>query len=57
MKKLWISIGAVAAAALLAPVVVPLLVPWTSINCVHEEISVRTGQARYTRYLWFVAVS
>ena len=57
MKKLWIPIGLFVAVFLLAPLVVPFFFPWTPINCRHEDINIKTGQARYSRGLWFVTVS
>lgn len=57
MRRLWITISVVAAGLLLAPVVVPIFMPWSPINCEHQYINIKTGQARYTRCLWFVTVS
>jgi len=57
MKKLWIPIGLLVAVFLLPPLVVPFFFPWTAINCRHEDINIKTGQARYSRSLWFVTVS
>lgn len=56
-KILCIVVGVVLAAALLPPIVVPLGKPWTEINCRHQDINIKTGQARYSRYLWFVKIS
>ena len=39
------------------PLVVPLLVPWSGINNRVEEINIKTGQARYSRHLWYTRVS
>lgn len=57
MKRLWISISVVAAVAVLAPLVVPWIIPWSCINCRHEDINIKTGIVRQARYLWFVQVS
>ena len=57
MKKPWIAIGVAGAGLLLAPLVVPMVIPWSGINCHHQDINVKTGQARYSRNLWFVKVS
>jgi hypothetical protein len=59
MKKRWvtIAIGVLAAVLLLSPIVVPFFLPWSEINCRHEEINIKTGQARYSHVLWFVKVS
>jgi hypothetical protein len=37
--------------------VVPFVKPWSPINCRHQEINIKTGQARYSRHLWYVKVS
>ncbi|NLE38055.1 MAG: hypothetical protein GX621_08525 [Pirellulaceae bacterium] len=50
MKKLWIPLVLLVAVLLLAPLVVPVF-------CRHEDINITTGQARYSRSLWFVALS
>ena len=57
MRKLWISIAATLALVALPPLMVPVFIPWSEINCEHQEINVRTGQARCSRSLWFVKVS
>lgn len=57
MKKLWILIGVFVAVLLLAPLVVPIFVPWSGINCQHQDINIKTGQASYSRSLWFVMIS
>jgi hypothetical protein len=59
MKKRWvlIAVGVIAAGLLLLPLVVPLLIPWTEINCRHDDINIKTGKVRYSRYVWFVKVS
>lgn len=57
MKRPWTLIAIGVAGLLLAPVVVPLFVPWTGINCRSQEINIKTGHARYARFLWFVKIS
>ena len=59
MKKGRVSIviGILAAGAFLPPLVVPIFVPWSGINCRHQDINIKTGRARYTRSLWFIKVS
>ena len=57
MKKPIIVIGVLATVFLLAPVVVPLFCPWSEINCRHQDINIKNGQTRISRYLWFVKVS
>ena len=55
-KRLLIAI--IPAAILIAgPWVVPRLVPWSAIHCRDQEINIKTGQARYSRYLWYIKVS
>lgn len=41
----------------LAPFLVPLFIPWSTINCQCQDINIKTGQARYSHYVWFVKVS
>lgn len=36
--------------------VVRFIDPWSEICCTHQEINIRTGQARYSRYIWYVKV-
>jgi len=53
----WGIIGVVAALVMI-PVVVPLVfMPWTKLNCEQQDINIKTGQARYTRYIWYVKTS
>lgn len=56
-KRLYIAVGVVLAIAVLPPIVVPMAKPWTEINCRHQDINIKTGQARYSRYLWYVKIS
>ncbi len=57
MKKRWL-IAIIPVAVLLAgPWVIPTLTPWTAVNVHHEEINIKTGQARYSHKLWYVKVS
>ena len=37
--------------------IVPMFIPWTSINCVCEDVDIRTGRIRISRYLAFCKVS
>jgi hypothetical protein len=57
MKKPSMAVGVVVMGLLLAPLVVPIFIPWSGINCRHQDINIKTGQARYSRSLWFVKVS
>ncbi|MFH1269112.1 MAG: hypothetical protein ABIK89_25575 [Planctomycetota bacterium] len=57
MKRTWVIAGVAAAGLILAPFIVPIFAPWSGINCQHQDINIKTGQARYSRCLWFVAVS
>ena len=56
-RPLRIVAGGTLAVLLFAPQVVPIFVPWSGINCHHEDINIKTGQARITRKLWFLDVS
>ncbi len=42
---------------LVPPLVVPVFTPWSGTNCRHQDINIKTGQARYSHYLWFIEVS
>lgn len=46
-----------AAVLLVGPWVIPFFVPWSGINYHAEEINIRTGQARYSRHLWYIRIS
>jgi len=39
------------------PLLVPLIYPWTAINVRHQDINIKTGHARFSRYVWFIRVS
>ena len=56
-KRLRVVLGVVLAVLILAPILVPFSIPWTQINCRHQDINIKTGQARYSRYLWFAKIS
>ena len=56
-KRISIIVLIVAAVILLPPLLVPKVSPWSEINCCHQDINVKTGQARYSRLLWFITIS
>ena len=49
--------GVLVAGVVVPPLVAPVFVTWSELNCWHQEINIKTGQARYTRYLWFIKTS
>lgn len=57
MSKRWIILWVCLVGIVLPPLVVPFISPWSDINCRHEEINIRTGQARYSQQLWFLTIS
>jgi hypothetical protein len=57
MKGKWLIVAVPVGIMLVAPLVVPLFCPWSGINSVHQDINIKTGQARHSRSLWFVRVS
>ena len=57
VKRLGIAAGILLAVVILAPFIIPLVIPWSQINCRHQDINITTGQARFSRYFWFVKVS
>ncbi len=56
-RRALIVIGIVAGAVVIPPLLAPILVSWSEINCRHEFINIKTGQARFSRSLWFIRVS
>lgn len=63
MKKLTFAILIVVCMAF-APIIVPFsatVVPyfdgWSEINCRHQDIDIKTGRVRASRYLWFFEIS
>ncbi len=57
MKKIMIITFVVIGIIFVPPFILPVLVPWTGINCQHQEINIKTGQVRYIRKFWFLTVS
>lgn len=53
--KTWTIVAA--AILLLVLFVVPVFVPWTPINCQHQDVDIMTGRLRYTHFLLFCKVS
>jgi hypothetical protein len=47
----------VVALVVLPPLFVPLISPWSEINCKHEYINLKTGHGRRERRLWYVLIS
>lgn len=56
-KKLWLLILIILAIVILPPLIVPLFVPWSEINCRHVEIDISNGKIRLTRKLWYITIS
>jgi len=56
-RKTIIAIILLTTALLLSPLIVPVLVPWSGINCRYQEVNIKTGQVRYSRLLWFTKIS
>jgi hypothetical protein len=56
MKKLWIVVVLVGG-LILALFLVPIFIPLSGINCQHQDINIKTGQARYSRCVWFMKIS
>lgn len=51
----WMIIAV--AILLLVLFVVPMFVPWTPLNCRHQDVDIATGRLRSTRYLLYCKVS
>ena len=56
MKKKWIVLIAVTAILFFAPLAMPIIFPWTGINCRHQDINIKTGRVRNTRSLWYITI-
>ena len=56
-KHVYLVLGLLAAALVLLPLILPIFFPWSEINCRHQDINIKTGQARYSRCLWFITIS
>ena len=56
-RKTIIAVILLTTALLLSPLLVPVFVPWSGINCRYQEINIKTGQARCSRLLWFTKIS
>ncbi len=57
MRTRWKILSLAIVAFALAPIVVPIFVPWSGINRQHQEINIKTGQARNSRQLWYLTIS
>ena len=58
LKKKLLIIGlSVLAFLFLLPFVVLCFNPWSEILCRHEEINIKTGQVRYSRYVYFLKIT
>lgn len=53
----WRSVTMWAIASLIAFFALSFLLPWTPLNCQHQDVDIRTGRIRYTRYLLFCKIS
>jgi len=56
-RILCILLGVVFAGVLLLPTVSTVLCRWPKLCCRYADINIKTGQARYARYLGFVKIS
>jgi hypothetical protein len=57
MRRFLVSVVALLAVILLFVVVVPFFVPWSPLNCWHEDVDITTGRIRTQWFLLFVKVS
>jgi hypothetical protein len=57
MKRRWSIVGVSLLTLLCAPYVVSCFRPGTELRCEHQEINIKTGQARFSNYLWYVKIS
>ena len=56
-KRLCVALGVVLAGVLLGPSVPSVFHRWPELCCRYGDINIKTGQARYVRYLGFVKIS
>jgi len=56
-KIMCVLLGVVFAAVLLPPTVSTALRRWPKLCCRYGDINIKTGQARYARYVGFVKIS
>jgi len=57
MKRIGWLLAIVVLVLVLPPMVVPLFVPWSAINCRSEDINITTGRGRSTRQIWYITIS
>ncbi len=51
-----IGVLCVLAVLTLIPLVVPVFVPWTTLNCRSLYIDIRSGRTRFVRHLYFIPI-
>lgn len=57
MWRFWLAVLTLLAAILLIVVVIPFFLPWSPLNCWHEDVDITTGRIRRQWILLFVKVS
>lgn len=57
MRRFWVIVTALLSVFLLAVVVIPFFIPWSPLNCWHEEVDITTGRIRRQWILLFVTVA
>jgi hypothetical protein len=57
MRRFWVTVSALLSVFLLAVVVIPFFIPWSPLNCWHEEVDITTGRIRRQWMLLFVKVA
>jgi hypothetical protein len=57
MKKRLFIVAIPVVVLLAGPLVFPPWAAWSAMNCRDQEINIKTGQARYSRYLWYIKIS
>jgi hypothetical protein len=57
MRRFWVTVSALLSVILLAVVVTPFFIPWSPLNCWHEEVDITTGRIRRQWILLFVKVA
>jgi hypothetical protein len=56
MKRVCLAGGVVLIVCLIAILVIPHFVPWTELNCQHQDLDIHTGRRRVTTFIAFCKV-
>src|SRR5262245_29409864 len=57
MRRVCLAGGVLFIVCVIALLVIPYFVPWTELNCQHQDLDTHTGRSRITNFLAFCKVS